>query len=114
MELIPPKIIEHYNLEQYDAEGYVYAKINRAWYGLKQAGCIAHDDLVEHLAKHDYVKTEHKEGLFRHKTRDISFTLVVDDFGIKYIDKDDVDHLNLIKGLDNSEYQSTHNCHEQH
>ena len=77
-------------------DGYVYAKINRAWYGLKQSGRIAHDDLVEHLAKHNYVKTEHTEGLFRHKTREISFTLVVDDFGIKHIDKADVDHLNSI------------------
>ena len=96
LELIPPEIIAHYNLDQYAVDGYVYAKINRAWYGLKQSGRIAHDDLVEHLAKHDYVKTKHTEGLFRHKTREISFTLVVDDFGIKYIDKADVDHLNRI------------------
>ena len=33
------------------------------------------------------------EGLFLHKTRDISFTLVVDDFGIKYTKQADVDHL---------------------
>ena len=32
-------------------------------------------------------------GLWRHVTRPISFTLVVDDFGIKYTNKEDVDHL---------------------
>jgi hypothetical protein len=35
----------------------------------------------------------HFNSLFLHKTRDLSFTLVVDDFGIKYTNKDDVDHL---------------------
>jgi len=94
--LIPQAIIDHYNIDEDAVDGYVYAKINKAWYGLKQSGRIAHDDLVAHLAKHDYVKTKHTEGLFRHKTRDISFTLVVDDFGIKYSSKDDVYHLNQI------------------
>ena len=63
-----------------------------AWYGLKQAGKIAHDDLVAHLKTHGY-KEAITQGLFLHKTRPISFTLVVDDFGIKYIHQRDVDHL---------------------
>ena len=32
-------------------------------------------------------------GLWKHKTRDIRFVLVVDDFGIKYLKKEDLDHL---------------------
>jgi hypothetical protein len=32
-------------------------------------------------------------GLWNHKTRHILFTLVVDDFGVKYVNKDDVNHL---------------------
>ena len=32
-------------------------------------------------------------GLWRHKTRAISFTLVVDNFGVKYVNKKDVEHL---------------------
>ena len=54
---------------------------------------IAHDDLVEQLSKHGYHKSKYTEGLFIHETRQIAFTLVVDDFAIKYIDKADVDHL---------------------
>ena len=73
--------------------GYVYAKIKAAWYGLKQSGKIAHDDLVAHLKKFGYHKAPRTEGLFLHDTRDISFTLVVDDFGIKYTKQEDVDHL---------------------
>ena len=97
-ELIPPRIIEYYNLDELVIDGYVYARINRAWYGLKQGGKIAHDDLVQHLNEHGYVRAGTTEGLFRHVTRDISFTLIVDDFGIKYQCKEDVDHLNKIMG----------------
>ena len=32
-------------------------------------------------------------GLWYHETRPISFTLVVDDFGVKYVNKADVEHL---------------------
>ena len=90
--LIPPEIIKHYSLDNKVVDGYVYAKIKRAWYGLKEAGKIAHNNLVAHLKKYGYIKTN-TAGLFRHKHRDIKFTLVVDNFGIKYTKKEDVDHL---------------------
>ena len=32
-------------------------------------------------------------GLWKHKTRDIVFSLVVDDFGVKYTKRDDAEHL---------------------
>jgi hypothetical protein len=92
-DLIPPRIIQHYQLDLLVNNGYVYARIDKAWYGLKQGGKIAHDDLVQHLQKHGYVRAGHTDGLFKHITRDITFTLVVDDFGIKYINQEDVDHL---------------------
>jgi hypothetical protein len=92
-DMIPPNIIKHYGLDKLLVNGFVYAKINKAWYGLKQSGKIAHDDLVEHLKKHGYVKAKRTDGLFLHKEWDINFTLVVDDFGTKYTDKADVEHL---------------------
>ena len=55
LSLIPQRIIDHYNLNNIAENGSVYAKINKAWFGLKQSGTIAHDDLVQHLAKHGYV-----------------------------------------------------------
>ena len=94
--LIPQRIIDHYKLDTIVDSDFVYAKINKAWYGLKQSGKIAHDDLVKHLNKHDYVQAEHTDGLFTQKLCDISFTLVIDDLGIKYTNKNDVNHLNSI------------------
>ena len=47
--LIPPNIFAHYRLQKLISNGYVFAQIKKAWYGLKQSGKIAHDDLVAHL-----------------------------------------------------------------
>lgn len=65
MSLIPNAFIDAYNLgELATPEGYVYACVNKAWYGLKQAGKIAHDDIVERLAEAGYKKAPLVEGCF--------------------------------------------------
>ena len=35
----------------------------------------------------------HTPGLWRHVTQPISFTLVVDDFGVKYVGQEHAEHL---------------------
>jgi hypothetical protein len=45
------------------------------------------------LAPFGYYECVNTPGLWYHETRLITFTLVVDDFGIKYVNKADVDHL---------------------
>ena len=93
VDLIPPNIIKHYNLQPLIRDGYVYAQINRAIYGLKQSGKIANQDLIAHLRKSGYHPVPLTEGLFVHKTRPTAFSLVVDDFAVRYSNKDDADHL---------------------
>ena len=39
-DMIPPRIIKQYQLELLAVDGFVYACINKAWYGLKQGGKI--------------------------------------------------------------------------
>ena len=61
-------------------------------YGFPHAGRIAQDVLIERLAKHGY----HQTGttcLFRHDTNGVAFTLVVDDFGVKFKDPAAADDL---------------------
>ena len=62
-------------------------------YGLPQAGLLAQRQLEKLLAKHGYRQDKFVPCLYSHETRPINFTLVVDDFGIKYHNRDDVDHL---------------------
>ncbi len=48
------------------------------------------------MAPFGYHECKNTQGLWYHKTRNITFTLVVDDFGVKYVDKTDVKHLIII------------------
>ncbi len=61
--------------------------MRRAVWGLPQAGILAHKCLRQKLAPFG------NPGLLHHNTRPILFTLVVDNFGIKYVNADNVQHL---------------------
>ena len=54
---------------------------------------MANKLLKEHLAKHGYTKLKHTPGLFKHETCPVPFTLVVDNFGIKYKGAEHPKHL---------------------
>jgi hypothetical protein len=62
-------------------------------YGLPQAGIIAQELLEEQLLKAGYRQSKVTPGYWKHDWQPISFTLVVDNFGVKYINKTDVNHL---------------------
>jgi hypothetical protein len=89
--LIPLAIQQRYNL-QLDSNATALVEINKGIYGLPQAGKLAQDRLIHHLTAHGYHPTAHTPCLFRHETRPVAFTLVVDDFGIKYSGKENADH----------------------
>jgi hypothetical protein len=62
-------------------------------YGLKQAGLLANQLLQTRLAPCGYYPARHTPGIWLHKTRPISFTLIVDDFTVKYVGKQHAEHL---------------------
>jgi hypothetical protein len=93
INIIPQEIIDKYNLLDKANNGYVYIHINKGMYGLPQAGRLANNLLIKQLAPHGYHPVEHTHGMWRHKMRPITFTLVVDDFGVKYFGKEHADHL---------------------
>jgi hypothetical protein len=62
-------------------------------YGLPQAGILAKKLLQRNLAKDGYRPVQHTHGLWTHGTRTISFSLVVDDFGVKYVGREQAGHL---------------------
>jgi hypothetical protein len=74
-------------------------------YGLPQAGRLSQLRLISHLQSHGYIQCPNTPCLFKQLTRDITFCLVVDDFGIKYGTQEDADH--LIKTLQSNDYQLT-------
>jgi hypothetical protein len=89
----PKEIIQKYNLNALAVDGWVYIEIRNCMYGLKQAGFLANQSLQTRLAPFGYYPARHTPGLWLHKTRPISFTLVVEDFAVKYVGKQHAEHL---------------------
>ena len=71
----------------------IYIEANRGMYGLPQAGLLANKLLQKRLNKRGYHQSKLVPGLWKHEWRPIQFTLVVDDFGVKYVGKEHALHL---------------------
>ena len=93
VDLIPPNIMNLYNLHDKVKNGFVYMKIQRGLYGLPQSGILANKLLRERLKPHGYYELPHTPELWKHVTLPVQFTLVVDDFGVKYTGKENIQHL---------------------
>ena len=93
LSLFPSWRIEHYNLPELAKNGWVHIKMRRTVWGLAQAGIFANKRLRRKLAPFGYLEYVNTSGLWHHESRPISFTLVVDNFDVKYVNKEDVDYL---------------------
>jgi hypothetical protein len=85
IKLIPDEIIAQYNILPLVSDGHVYVEFQKGMYGLPQAGILANQLLARCLAIHGYHQTTFTPGLWRHVTRPVQFTLVVEDFGVQYV-----------------------------
>ena len=91
---IPDEVIEHYNLRALaTSDGYIYSEVTKGMYGLPQSGIIAQELLEKRLGEYGYYQSKIIHGLWKHKSRPICFCLVVDDFAVKYVNREDADHL---------------------
>ena len=87
------KMIQHYNLQNHFVNNNILIQIERGMYGLPQSRILANKILKEKLALVGYYEVNHIPGMFKHKTLQIQFTLVVDDFGVKIINDEHTHHL---------------------
>jgi len=91
---IPDEVINEYKLREKDTKnGSIYIRAKQGMYGLPQAGLLANKLLGKRLNKHGYQQSKLVPGLWKHDTRPIQFTLVVDDFGVKYVGEEHAQHL---------------------
>jgi hypothetical protein len=65
-------------------------------YGLPQSGLLSNELLEKRLNKHGYFQSKLVPGFWTHEWRPIQFTLVVDDFGVKYVGKEHAEHLKSV------------------
>ena len=91
-KLIPPATLAAHKLERFMSNNSILFEVNKGMYGLPQAGYLAQQELIEHLREHQYHQTD-TLCLFRHSSNGTTFALIVDDFGVKYKDKEAAEHL---------------------
>ncbi len=80
----PSLIVEQYDLKNHTKDRWVHLEMSNAILGLPQAGILVNKHLRPKLAPFGY---------FECVNAPITFTLVVDNFGVKYVHKSDVNHL---------------------
>ena len=91
---LPDKIIDACKLKSKAIkDDSVYIIANRGMYGLPQSGLLANQLLEKRLNKHGYHQSKLVPGLWTHEWRPVQFTLVVDDFGVKYVGEEHALHL---------------------
>ena len=93
ISIFPKHVIEEYKLPEKVYKGCVWIESRRSIYGLPQSGKLASEYLRKKIAPHGYYEVKHTPGLWKHISRPIQFTLVVDDFGVKYTRRKDSEHL---------------------
>jgi hypothetical protein len=72
-------------------------------YGLPQTGRLSQQRLITNLRRFGYIQCANTPCLFRHESKDITFCLVVDDFGCSFANNEDFDH--LVHALESCEYK---------
>ena len=91
---IPEEIIKEYNpKEKANKDGAVYIEAIHGMYGLPHSGLLANLLLEKRLNKHGYQQSKLVPGLWKHDWRPVQFTLVVDDFGVKYVGEEHALHI---------------------
>jgi hypothetical protein len=93
MSILPLDIIEKYQLTRLAVGGWVYLEIRKSMYGLKQAGILENKRLQKRLKPFGYHPARHTPVLWLHTTKPTAFSLVVDDFAVKYVTEADAHHL---------------------
>ena len=87
LSAIPTEIISQCNMRDISVNNKVYLEVRKGMPELKQSIIITHNRQSKYLEQTDYECSQYVPSLWRHKSLIISFTLVVDGFGVKYVGK---------------------------
>lgn len=90
---LPSDIFQQYNIASLLHHDYVYCKIRKGMYELKQVAILAYKQLCKRLYIAGYRPIIGSAGMLYHVTRCTKLCLYSDDFGVKYFHKQDSKHL---------------------
>ena len=90
----PQDVVKHYSLNDlvYD-NGYLMVSMQKGMDGLPHAVIIAQQLLKKCLKDKGYHQIKTTPGYWKHEWHPISFSLAVDDFGVKYVGEQHANHL---------------------
>ena len=89
---VPNGICQKYNITC-DSDDYIYFRLDKCLYGHAVAGRLSNKELVKLLKIAGYHESDLVPCLFKHESRKIVFSLIVDDLGVKYVNNEDIQHL---------------------
>ena len=64
----PQDIVDKYKLQEKIHNNYIFIKISKGMYGLKQAAVLAYENLIKNLKPFGYEPIPHTDSFWRHKT----------------------------------------------
>ena len=79
-------------------DDYVFIRIVKGVYGLRNTAVLAYDNLKQKLKKFGFYPVEGTVGVWKHQLRRIWLYVCVDDFGVKYYTRDDAEHFLKVLG----------------
>lgn len=81
ISMVHQEVIDHYNLQNTVTEDrWIYCDIRNTIYGFKESGKLANIKLQAVLVIEGYKSCQFTHELYKHKKRNITLLLVVDDF----------------------------------
>lgn len=92
-KFIPEATRTEFGLHAFLSGGKFLFRVDKCMYGLPQSGYLSNKHLAMHLATAGYLEDSNVPCLFTHNVSGLQFSLVVDDFGIKYYSMADLQHL---------------------
>jgi hypothetical protein len=93
LSLFPEWTIDQYELKSLALDGWINIDMRQALWGLPQPGILANKCLRCKLAPFGYYESTNTPGQWRHESKPITFTLFSENFGIKFVNKANLDHL---------------------
>ena len=85
ISMVLQEVIDHYNLQNIVIEdGWIYCEIRKAICELKELGRLANIELQTVLVSEGYKPCHFTHRLYKHEKQNITFSLVVDNFGVQH------------------------------
>jgi len=93
---IPMKIIEEYKLNGLvELDGSIFIEVLWSMYGLPQSGLLS-NELLEKDSTTMVISKANLSLAWKHEWQPVQFTLVVGNFGVKYVGKEHSEHLQAV------------------